>query len=159
MGNLVSARKVTILGVSLALLALAAFLIASQFSSTAAADKGKGEFREFIGLWVGADPSDGGTINVSITENDDGDLAEVYLAESYVSICDGGRALVHGLGSLAHKRSLEVPLTIECLEDPSKNPPNPIPVVLEAVGDSILELTVPVIPNFTPISVHKVSVD
>ena len=51
MGNLVSGRKIPVVAVVLALLALAAFLMVTQFNSTAEAGHQPHEFKEFIGFW------------------------------------------------------------------------------------------------------------
>ena len=108
MGNLVSGRKVPTVVAFLALIALAAFLIVNQFSPNAIADEP--EMEDFVGFWMAVDPTDGGVINLSII-NDDGS-AEIGVAQDYVSLCAGGRALVDGadftisqgqLGGINHK--------------------------------------------------------
>ena len=160
MGNLFSVHKVPIFGVIVALLVLAILLFATQFSSTAAADESK--LKHFIGLWMAADPSDGGFINLSITDNDEDDLAELNLNETFVSTCLGGRALINGSGSVGDDGDLGAKLTIQCLEDttndPKGDPVGPIPVVFEAIGTDIIEFTVPVIPGFLPVALHRVSI-
>ena len=115
MGNSVSVRNVSIFGVFLAVLALAAFLIGSQLSSTATADDDDGEIEVFIGLWMAVDPSDGGFINLSITDNDRDKVAELNLNETFVSTCLGGRALINGSGSVDDEGDLQAQLTIQCL--------------------------------------------
>ena len=159
MDKLVSVGKFPIFGVILALLVLAILLFATQFSSTAAADEGN--LKHFIGLWMAVDPSDGGFINLSITDNDRDKVAELNLNETFVSTCLGGRALINGSGSLDDEGDLQAQLTIQCLEDttndPKGDPVGPIPVVFQAIGTNIIEFTVPVIPNFLPVSLHRLT--
>ena len=159
MGNLVSGHRVPIFGGILALLVLAILLYATQSSSTSAADEGK--LNHFLGLWMAVDPSDGGFINLSITDNDRDQVAELNLSETFVSTCLGGRAIINGSGSVDDEGNLGAGLTIQCLEDtvndPKGDPVGPIPVVFEAIDENLIVFTVPVIPNFIPVSLHRVT--
>ena len=149
MGNFVSGRRISVLALFLALLALAAFLAVSQFSSTAQA--GQGELKKFTGFWMAVDPSDGGFNKLSITDNGDGTV-KLGLSETFVSTCDGGRATLKGPGELVDG-DLVVDITITCLE--MEKTLGPIPVTFVVLGHDLIEFQV-----FTlRVPYHKVSSD
>ena len=156
MGNLVSGRKISVLALFLALLALAAFLAVSQFSSTAEA--GEGKLKKFTGFWMAVDPSDGGFNKLSITDSGDG-TAKLGLSETFVSTCDGGRAMLSGLGEVNEDGDLVVPITIQCLEDTTNTPDGeavgPFDVTFVVLGDNLIEF------QFRSLRVpyHKISSD
>ncbi len=158
MGNLVSGRKISGIAVFLALLASAAFLIVTLFSSTAEAGHQPHEFEEFIGFWMAVDPSDGGFNKLSITDSGDG-TAKLGLSETFVSTCDGGRATLSGLGEVNEDGDLAVPITIQCLEDPTNDPDGdpvgPFTVNFVVLGDNLIEF------QFRSLRVpyHKISSD
>ncbi len=164
MSNLVSVRNVSIFGVSLAVLAFAAVLLVGQFSSTASAKDDKDELKDFKGLWMGVDPSDGGFMNLSITDNNGDKEAELNLSETFVTSCANNRGSITGSGSVADDGDMDALLTIQCLtiddpDDPEFPGPviGPIPVVFEAMEKNHIVFNVPVIPDFVPRDLHKVS--
>jgi len=157
MGNLVSGRKISVMALFLALLALAAFLAVSQFSSTAKA----GEHEGFVGFWMAVDPSDGGFNKLSITYDGVGTF-DVGLSETYVSTCNGGRATLKGTGSVIAGK-LEVGISIQCLSDKNNKENDPIgdahgpfPVKFEVLADNLIEFQIG--PTFR-VPYHKVSSD
>ncbi|PKB72108.1 MAG: hypothetical protein BZY87_01870 [SAR202 cluster bacterium Io17-Chloro-G6] len=153
MGNLVSGRKISVIAVLLALIALAAFLNVGQFNSTAKA----GEHEGFVGLWMAVDPSDGGFNKLSITYDGVGTF-DVGLSETFVKTCGGGRGKLSGSGTV-EGGNLVVPITIQCLKDPTNelkgDPVGPFPVTFEAVDDNVLEFQFSVLR----VPYHKVSSD
>ena len=142
MGKLVSGRKLSVMALFLTLLALAAFMAVSLFSSTAKAGHQPHQFDEFTGFWMAVDPSDGGFNKLSITDID-GETANVGLSETFVSTCDGGRATLSGVGEVNEDGDLVVPITIQCLmetaNDPDGDPVGPFTVNFVVLGDNLLE--------------------
>ncbi len=162
MGNLISIRTVSLLGAFLAALALAVFLIGGQVGSSAiASDENAdgGDVKDFIGFWMGVDPDDGSFIKTSISDNDRDDVAEVFLHDTFSTVCGGERGIFSGSGMVDDDGNLVVDLEIQCVDefgDPLGDP-FLITVVYEPIGRNILELTSDD-PVVLPITFHNVSV-
>ena len=163
MSNRTSIRTVSLLGTFLAPLALAVFLVGSQVGSTAIAGNDSGhsdDVEDFIGFWMGVDPADGSFIKTSIADNDQDDVAEVLLHDTFSTVCGADRGIFSGSGVVDENGDLEVELEIQCVDefgDPV-GAPFMITVVYEPIGDNILELTTAV-PVLLPTTFHRVSED
>ena len=151
MGNLVSGRKLSVMALFLVLLALAAFMAVSLFSSTAQA--GQGELNKFTGFWMAVDPSDGGFNKLSITDIGGG-VAKLGLSETFVSSCGGGRATLSGLGEINQDGNLVVPITIQC-KTGDEATVGPFPVTFVVLSKNLIEFQFSVLR----VPYHKVSSD
>lgn len=148
MSNVVSVRKLSMFGVALSLLALAAFLIVGQLNSTANA--GSHQY-EFTGFWMAVDSTDGGFNKLSLVDNGDGTV-DLNLSETNVSSCAGGPATLSGVGDIV-AGDLVVPITIQCL--PAGATIGPLPVTFVVLDDNLIEFQFAPAGIFVPY--HRVS--
>ncbi len=143
---------------SLLLGGMLGFVLASGEAGTAtAADadpgaKERGAVRMFNGLWEGIDDSDGSLTQRSIV-CESSRSCRVLGADTFLTICEGGRGVLHGTGTIT-KGILKVPgFTLTCFDGPSVSvdttfTPNP------RTG-TLVEQTVS--PQIKPITFHKIS--
>lgn len=107
---------------SILITAVTLFVLTTHMSSPALArdfHEGKSDIQQFIGLWEGIDPDDGGHQTMSLTDNGDGKV-KLLLHDTFFSLCEGGRGIAQGTGEIESRHSLKFDdFVVKCFEDSS----------------------------------------
>lgn len=117
-------------------------------------DPGSGNLSDYIGLWMGISAGDGSFFKVAITDNDQNGVAEVFMHDTFWSICTEANnlsgmeatlapAYVTGSGTVDAAGNLQVPLTIQCRDEQNADlggPLGPLPIAYELVAENFMQL-------------------
>jgi hypothetical protein len=108
--------------------------------------------RMFTGLWEGIDDSDGSLTQRSIVCEASGSC-RVLGADTFLTLCRGGRGVLHGTGTIT-RGILKVPgFTLTCFDGPSVSVDTTFTPDLRK--GTLVEQTVN--PLIKPITFHKIS--
>ena len=108
--------------------------------------------RMFVGLWEGVDASDGSLTQRSIT-CEGPDACKVLGADSFLTLCKGGRGVLQGMGRIA-EGVLKVPgFTLTCFGGPSVSVDTTF--TPDRRNGTLVEQTAN--PQIKPITFHRIS--
>ena len=129
-------------------------MLASSAAAPAAEAEAKASVatRTFVGLWEGVDASDGSLTQRSIT-CEGPDACRVLGADSFLTLCKGGRGVLQGTGRIA-EGVLKVPgFTLTCFGGPSVSVDTTF--TPDRRNGTLVERTAN--PQIQPITFHRIS--
>jgi len=122
-------------------------------TSLEGADNEENQF--FTGLWEGVDPLDGSGVQVSISDLDRDGEFDIIWRETFFTLCDGGRGIVTGTGTVGEDGILRTNEVFTCL--PTGEPSDGEAIYEPVKKDEILIVSSPTSPDLPPIILHQVS--